>query len=132
LREECRLRVFENKALRRIFGPKRDEVTGEWRRLHNIEHYALYSLNIIRVIKSRRLGWAGHVARMGERRGAYRASVGKPEGRRPLGRPRLRWEDNIKMDLREVGCGGVDWIDLAQDRNRWRALVYTVMNLRVP
>jgi hypothetical protein len=104
LREECRLRVFENKVLRRIFGPKRDEVTGEWRRLHNKELYALCSSpNIIRMIKSRRLRWAGHVARMGERRGAYRALVGKREGRRPLGRPRRRWEDNIKMDLREVG-----------------------------
>jgi hypothetical protein len=106
LREECRLRVFENKVLRRIFGPKRDEVTGEWRRLHNKELYALYSSpNIIRVIKSRRLRWAGHVAGMGERRGAYRALVGKPEGRRPLGRPIHRWEDNIKMDLREVVWG---------------------------
>jgi hypothetical protein len=114
LRAECRLRVFENRVLRRIFGPKRDEVTGDWRRLHNKELYALYSSpNIIRVIKSRRLRWAGHVARMEERRGAYRASVGKPEGRRPLERPRRRWEDNIKMDLREVGCGGADWIDLA-------------------
>jgi hypothetical protein len=106
LKEECRLRVFENKVLRRIFGPKRDEVTGDWRRLHNKELYALYSSpNIIRVIKSRRLRWAGHVPRMGERRGAYRALVGKPEGRRPLGRPRSRWEDNTKMDLREVGWG---------------------------
>jgi hypothetical protein len=91
-------------VLRRIFGPKRDEVTGEWRRLHNKELYALYpSPNIIRVMKSRRLRWAGHVARMGERRGAYRALVGKPERRKPLGRPRRRWEYNIKMDLREVG-----------------------------
>jgi hypothetical protein len=99
LREECRLRVFENKMLRRIFGLKRDEVTGEWRRLHNKELYALYSSpNIIWVIKSRILRWAGHVAHMGERRGAYRALVRKPEGRRPLGRPRHRWEDNIKMD----------------------------------
>jgi hypothetical protein len=98
----------------------------------NKELYALYSSpNIIRVIKSRRLRWAGHVARIGERRGAYRALVGKPEGRRPLRRPRRRWENNIKMDLRE-GWGGVDWIDLAQDRDRWWALVYTVMNLRVP
>jgi hypothetical protein len=93
-------------VLRRIFGPKRDEVTGEWRRLHNKGLYALYSSPNIRVIKSRRLRWAGHVARMGERRGAYRALVGKPEGRRPLGRPRRRWEDNIKKDLREVGWGG--------------------------
>jgi hypothetical protein len=114
------------------FGPKRDEVTREWRRLHNKELYALYSSpNIIWVIKSRRLRWAGHVARMGERRGAYRALLGKPEGRRLLERPRRRWED-IKMDLREVGCRGVDWIDLAQDRDRRQALVYTVMNLRVP
>jgi hypothetical protein len=119
LREECRLRVFENKVLRRIFGPKRDEVTGEWRRLHNKELHALYSSpSIILVTKSRRLRWAGHVACMGEKRGAYRALVGKPEGRRPLGRPRHNWEDNIKMDLREVGWGGVDWIDLAQNRDR--------------
>jgi hypothetical protein len=111
---------------------KRDEVTGEWRRLHNKELYALYSSpNIIWGIKSRRLRWAGHVARMGERRGAYRALVEKPEGRRPLGRPRRRWEDNIKMDLGEVGWRGIYWIDLAQDRDRWRAFVYTVMNLRV-
>jgi hypothetical protein len=108
------------------------EVTGEWRRLHNKELYALYSSpNIIRVIKSRRLRLAGHVARMGERRGAYRALVGKPDGRRPLERPRRRWEDNIKMDLREIGWGGMDWINLAQDRDRWRALVNAVMNLRV-
>jgi hypothetical protein len=100
LREECRLRVFENKVLRRISVPKRDEVTGEWRRLYKKELYTLYSSpNIIRVIKSRRPRWTGHVARMGERRGAYRASVMKPDGRRPLGRPRHRWEDNIKMDL---------------------------------
>jgi hypothetical protein len=84
------------------------------------------------VIKSRRLWWAGHVARMGERRGAYRALVGKPEGRRPLGRPRHRWEDNIKIDHCEVGWGGMDWIDLAQDRDRWRALVNVVMNFLVP
>jgi hypothetical protein len=126
------LLFFENRVLRRIFGPKRDEVTGEWKRLHNKELYALYSSpNIIRVIKSRRLRWAGHVARMGERRGAYRALVGKPEGRRPLGRSRRRWEDNIKMDLREIGLGGMDWINLAQDRDRWRALVNAAMNLRV-
>jgi hypothetical protein len=133
LREECRLRVFENRVLRRIIGPKRDEVRGEWSRLHNKELYALYSSpNIIRVMKSRRLRWEGHVARMGERRGAYRALVGKPEGRRPLKRPRRRWEDNIKMDLREVGWVGMDWINLAQDRDRWRALMNVVMNLGVP
>jgi hypothetical protein len=101
-------------VLRRIFGPKRDEVTGQWRRLHNKELYALYSSpNIIRVFKSRRLRWAGHVACMGERRGAYWALVGKPEGRRPLGRPRRKWEDNIKMDLQEVGVGaqtGLMWL----------------------
>jgi hypothetical protein len=103
LREECRLRVFENRVLRRIFGPKRNEVTGEWRRLHN-NICALYaSPNIIRVNKSRRLRWAGHVAGMGERRGAYRVLVEKPEGRRPFERRRHRWEDNIKMDPRELG-----------------------------
>jgi hypothetical protein len=96
-------------------------------------HVFMYvSSNIIRVIKLSRLRWAGHVALMGERRGPYRALVGKPEGRRPLGRPRRRWEDNIKMDLREVGWGGMDWINLAQDRDRWRALVNAVTNLRVP
>jgi hypothetical protein len=106
LREEHRLRVFENRVLRRIFGPKRDGVTGEWRRLHNEELNDLYSSpNIIWLIKSRRMRWAGHVARMGEGRVAYRVLVGRPEGRRPLGRPRCRWEDNIKMDLQEVGWG---------------------------
>jgi len=90
------------------------------------------SPNIVRVIKSRRMRWAGHVARMGEGRGVYRVLVGKHEGKRPLGRPRRRWEDNIKMDLQEVGCGNVDWIDLVQNRDRWRALVKAVMNLRVP
>jgi hypothetical protein len=104
--KECSFRVFENKVLRRIFVPKWDKVRGEWRRLHNEELYALYpSPNIIRVIKSRRLRWAGHVACMGDRRGAYKALVGKSEGRRPLERPRRRWKDNIKMDLREVGWG---------------------------
>jgi hypothetical protein len=103
LREEHRLRVFENRVLRRIFGPKRDEVTGKWRKLHNEQLHNLYSSpNIIRMIKSRRMRWAGHVARMGEKRNSYRILVGKPEGRRPLGRPRRRWVDNIKMDLREI------------------------------
>ncbi|KAJ4450474.1 hypothetical protein ANN_01899 [Periplaneta americana] len=104
LREEHRLRVFENKVLRKIFGAKRDEVTGEWRKLHNTEQHALYSSpDIIRNIKSRHLRWAGHVARMDESRNAYRVLVGRPEGKRPLGRPRRRWEDNIKVDLRECG-----------------------------
>jgi len=132
LREERKLRVLENKVLRRIFGPRRDEVTGDWRRLHNEELNDLYSSpNILWVIKSRRMRWAGHVAHMGEERGVYRVLVGKPEGKRPLGRPRRRWVD-IRMDLQEVGCGYVDWIGLAQDRDRWRTLVSAVMNLRVP
>jgi hypothetical protein len=114
LREERRLRVFENRVLRRIFGPKRDEVTGRWRELHNAELHGLYSSPIIvRMIKARRMRWAGHVARMGEVRGAYNILVGRPEGRRPLGRPRRRWEDSNKMDLREIGFGDVDWIHLA-------------------
>jgi hypothetical protein len=133
LREEHRLSVFENRVLRRICGPKRDEVTGEWRKLHNKELHDLYcSPSIIRIIKSRRMRWAGHVARMGEKRNAYRLLVGKPEGMRPLGRPRCRWVDNIRMDLGEVGWGDVHWIGLAKDRNRWKALVNSVLNLRVP
>jgi len=133
LREERRLTVFENWVLRRLFGPKRDEVTGEWRKLHNEELNDLYcSPNIVRVIKWRRMRWAGNVARMRERRGVYRVLVRKPEGKRTLGRPRRRWEDNIKMDLQEVGCGIRDWIELAQNRDRWRAFVNAVMNLSVP
>ena len=133
LREEPRLRVFENRVLRRVFGPKRDEVTGEWRKLHNEERNDLYSSpSIVREIKSRRTRWAGHVACMGEGRVVHRVLVGKPEGKRPLGRPRPRWEDNIKMGLQEVGGDCEDWMELAQDRDRWRALVSTVMNLRVP
>jgi len=133
LREERKLRVFENMVLRRIFGPRRDETTGEWKRWHNEELNDLYSsANIVRVIKSRRMRWAGHVARMGEKRGAYRVLVGKPEGRRPLGRPKRTWVDNIRMDLQEVGCGYMDWIGLAQDRDGWRRLVSAVQNLRVP
>jgi len=125
--------VFENRVLMRILGPKRDEVTGDWRKLHNEELNNLYfSPNIVGVIKPRRMRWAGHVAHMGEGRGVYRVLVGKPEVRRPLGRPRRRWEDNIRMDLREVGRGCVDWMELAQDRDRWRALVSAVMDLRVP
>jgi len=132
LREERRLRVFENRFLRRVFRPKRDEVTGELRKLHNEELRDLYSLpNIVRVVKSRRMRWAGFVARMGEGRGVHMVLMGKPEGKIPLERPRRRCEDNIKMDLREVGGVG-DWMELAQDRDRWRVLVNTVMNLRVP
>ena len=116
-----------------IFGPRRDEVTGDWRRLHNEELNDLYSSpNIVRVIKSRRMRWAGHVARMGEEMGIYRVLVGKPEGKRQLGRPRRRWVDNIKMDLQELGCGHVEWIGLAQNRDKWRTLVSAVMNFRVP
>jgi hypothetical protein len=124
--------VFENRVLRRIFGPKKDEVTGDWRKLHNEELHGLYSSpSMIRVIKAKMMRWAGHVACMGEVRCAYNILVGSPEGRRPLGRHRRRWEDNIKMDHREIGFGDVDWIHLAQDRDRWRALVNKVMNLLV-
>jgi hypothetical protein len=133
LREERRLRVFENRVLRKVFGPKGDKVTGEWRKLHNEELNDLYPLpNIVRVVKSRRMRWAGHLARMWEDRGVHRVLVGKPEGKRPLGRPRRRWKDNIKVDLQEVGGGRGDWMELAQDRDRWRALVGTVRDFRVP
>ena len=110
-----------------------DEVTGEWRKLHNDVLNDLYSSpNIIRVIKSRRMRWAGHVARMNDRGGVNRVWVGKPEGQRPLGRPRRRWEDNIKMDLQEVGCEGMDWIVMAKDKDRWPTRVNVVMNLQDP
>jgi hypothetical protein len=109
------------------------EVDGSWRRLHNDELHSMYSSpNIVRVLNARRMRWAGHVARMGEGRGVYIVLVGRPEGKRPLGRPRRRWEDNIKMDLREIGINGANWIQLDQDRVQWRAFVNTVMNLRVP
>jgi hypothetical protein len=132
LREEHRLRVFENRVLRGIFGAKRDEVTGQWRKLDSGELHNLYSSpDIVTQIKSRRMRWTGHVARMGEGRNVYRVLVGKPEGNSPLERPRHRWEDVIKIDLREIGWGGVEWIQLAPDRDRWRAVVNTVLNLRV-
>ena len=120
-------------VLRRVFGPKVDEVTGKLRKLHNEEFSDLYSLpNILRVVKSRRMRWVGHVARMGKVRGVHRFLVGKPEGKRPLGRPRRRREDNIKTVLQEVrGCCG-DWMELAHDSERWRALVNTVRKIRVP
>jgi hypothetical protein len=125
--------VFWNRVLRRIFGPNRDRVRGEWRKLHNEELHNLYSSrSIIRIIKSRRMRWAGHVARMGEKRNVCRLLVGKPEGKRPLRRPRHRWIDNIKLDLLKIRLSVLDWIGLAQDRYRWRALVNSVMNLRVP
>jgi hypothetical protein len=117
LRDEPRLRVFENRLLRRIFGRKRDEVTGKWIKLHNEVINDLYSSStIVRVLKSRRMRWVGHMARMGERRGMYRVLVGKPEGERPLCRSRRRREDNIKMNLQEVGCWVMDWVELAKDR----------------
>jgi len=132
MREERKLRVFENMVLRRIFGPRGDEVKGEWRRLHKEELNDLWSSpNIGRVIKSRRMRLAGHVARIGEERKCI-GSWGESEGKGPLGRPRRRWVDNIRMDLQEVGCGYMDWIGLAHDRDRWRTLVSAVMNLRVP
>jgi hypothetical protein len=131
LREEDRLRVFENRVLRRIFGPKMDEVTGEWRRLHNEELYKLYSSpNIFQMINARRMRWAGHVARMGDRRGAYRIFVGRPEGKRLLGRPRHSWEESVEIDLQEVGWGGMDWIYMFQDRDKCWALVNAVMNIQ--
>jgi hypothetical protein len=127
------VRVCEKRVLTRIFSAKRNEVTEEWRKLRNEELHNLNSSpNIIRMIKSRRMRLAGHAARMWEKTNAYRILVGKPERRRPLGGPRCRWVDNIKIELREKGWDGVDWVDLAQDRDQWRALVNTVMNLRVP
>jgi hypothetical protein len=124
LREEHGLRVFENSVLR-IFGPKR-EVDGSWRKLHNYELHNMYSSpNIVRVIKARRLRWPGHVAHMGEGRGVYRVLVGKPKCKRPLGKPRHRWEDNIKLDHREIGINGANWIWLAQDRVQWRAFSFS-------
>ena len=132
MREESKLRAFENMVLGRIFGPRKDEVTGEWRRLHDEELNDLYSSpNIVWVIKSRRMRWAGHVARMGEERGCIGSWWGTG-GKESLERPRRRCVDNIRMDLQEVGCGYMDWIRLAQDRDRRRTLLSAVMNLRVP
>jgi hypothetical protein len=120
-------------VLRRIFGPKRDEIRGGWRKLQNKKlHNVYFSPDIIRSIKSRRMRWEGRVARMRENINAYRVLVGRPARGRPLGRLMLRWEDNIKMVLREVRWGGMDWIGLAQDRDQQRDLVNTVMNLQVP
>ena len=131
LKEERRLRVFDNRVLR-IFGRKRYEVTREWIILHNEELNDLYSSpNIVRMIKSRRMRWAGHAALMGKERLIW-SFDGKTWGKEPLGRPKFRWEDNIKMGLQEVGCGGMEWIELAQDRDKWRAVANAVMNLRVP
>jgi hypothetical protein len=130
-REEHRLRVFENRVLRRIFGPKGEE-DGSWRKLHNDELHNLYcSPNIVRVIKSRRMRWAGHVALMGEWRGVYRVLLGRPDIERPLRKPRHSREDNIKLDLREMGIDKTNWIRLAQDRVQWWAYGNMVMNVWV-
>jgi hypothetical protein len=133
LLKENKLRVFDNRLLRCISGLKRDEIVGGWRKLHKEKLYYLYSLtNIIRMIKSRRIIWAGHVACMGENRNTYRVLVGNPEGKRQLGRSRCRWVDNIKMDLRDAGWGGMDLIHLAQDRELCGAPVKTILNLWAP
>jgi hypothetical protein len=132
LREEHRLRVSENRVLRRIFGPKREE-DGSWRKLHSDEFHGLYSsLNIVRVIKSRRMRWVGLVACIGEGRGVYSVLIGRPKSKRPLGKPRHWWEYNINMDLVEIGIDEANWIWLAQDRVQWWAFVNMVMNIWVP
>jgi hypothetical protein len=132
LSEEHRLMVLR-RVLRRVFGPSRREVRGCRRKLYKEELNSLYwSPDTVCTVNSRSMRWAGHVAHMGEMRHMYKVSVGKPEGKRPLRRPRPRWGDNIKVDVREIGLGSVDWIRLGQDRDRWRAVVNTTMNLRVP
>jgi hypothetical protein len=118
-------------VLRKIFGPITDKVTQGWRKLHTEELHNMYSSpSIIRMIKSRRIRWAGHVAPKGDKRNAYRILVRRPEGKMPLGRPKHRWMNNIKMYLKETGRSGMDWNDLAHDRDQWRALVYMAMNFR--
>ena len=132
LKEERRLRVFESRILRQIFGPKMDE-NGEWRRLHNEKLHSLYrSPNVFRVIKSRRLRWTGHVARMEEARGALKILTCPPAGKRPLGRPRRGWDNNIKMALKEIGINTRNLVDSNQDTDYWRSLVNAALNLRFP
>jgi hypothetical protein len=131
LREQHRLRVFENRMLRRIFGPTRNDMMEEWRKLHDELRDLYSSPSIIKIMKSRKIRWAGHVERMGEKRNAYRLLVGKPEGRRPVGGPRYRWVDNIEMDLVEIEWGAVDWIGLGQDTDEWRAVVNALINFWV-
>jgi hypothetical protein len=131
VRNSVRLRVFETRVFKRIFGSKRDE-DGSWRKLHNDELHSLYSSpNIVRAIKSRRMRWVGHVARMEEGRGVYEALVGRPKDKRPLGRQRRRWEDNIKLDHRKIGIDGANWIQLAQNGVRWRPFTSTLMDILV-
>jgi hypothetical protein len=125
--------INQNRVLRRIFGLKRDEVIGVWRKVHNEELHDLYSSpSTIRIIKSKRMRWVGHQTQLGQKRNVYTLLVGKPEGKRLLRRPRCRWVNNMRTDLLELGRGGVDWIGLAQDRNKWRAFMNSLMNLQVP
>jgi hypothetical protein len=130
LREEHRLRALENRVLRRIFGLKRDKVTGGWRKLHNVELHNLYSFNYNDQFKEGEIGRACSTNE--PKRNAYRTLVGKPERKSPLGRPKRRWVNNVKMDLRETEWGDMDWNDLAQNRDQWRVLVYTVTNFWLP
>jgi hypothetical protein len=133
VRQVHKLRMFENRMLRRIFGPKRDGVTGGWTKLHNeVPHNLYFSPSVIRILKSRMMRWTGLVARIGDKRIVYRLLARKPEGKRSLGRPRRRWIDNIKMDFSEIGMNVMNWIGVAENRYRWRTLVNSVMNIRVP